>query len=415
MIISGDFLTIQIPHCDIVIGNPPYVRHENIPSPKKELYRNLFFTFNHRSDLYIPFYEKGLNLLNKDGILSFICSNRWLKNQYGSTLRKLVSTKFDLKEVIDLVSTEPFEEAALAYPAITTIINTATGVVPKYYQVKELAALNKIHDLKKPDRELHLQSTNWFISEIKGEKYPNYLNTISNQGFKIGIGVATGCDQVFISDQFEKIVEKELLLPLLTSRDLKGDKFLWGGKHLLNPYNNRGELIDLNTFPKAKDYLLLNYGILMNRHISKKQPLNWFRTIDRIESSLTRKPKIILPDISGNKFIFIDEGQYYPHHNLYYITGQNTIKLTILAAILMSDFVRNQLLEISNQMNGGYPRWQSQNLRKIKIPIINSIPEYISDLIIKAYMEKNIAKINSLLSIENISTYTMREGQTRLF
>ncbi|MCX6237173.1 MAG: Eco57I restriction-modification methylase domain-containing protein [Bacteroidia bacterium] len=413
MIMLGDFLTLDIPCCDVVIGNPPYVRHENIPDSKKEVYRKLFRTFKHRSDLYIPFYEKGLNLLNKNGKLSFICSNRWLKNQYGENLRKLVSSRYDLLEVIDLENTNPFEESVIAYPAITTISNTSIGIIPKYYQLTDLNELNQIPDKIKPNRNLHLQSSNWFMTEINGERYPNYLETISKQGFKIGIGVATGCDQIFISNEFDQKVEKELLLPILTSRDIKGDKFIWGGKYVLNPFDHLGNLIDLNLFPKAKDYLNSNSRLLLNRHISKKQPKNWFRTIDKIDAELKSKSKIILPDISGNKYVFIDEGNFYPHHNLYYITGPDKIKLTMLAAILMSDFVRNQLLEISNKMNGGYPRWQSQNLKKIRIPIINSFPKHVCDQLVKAYYTKNISQINSLLNLDDISAYKITDGQMK--
>ena len=86
LIHTADFLVAEAVPCDFVVGNPPYVRHENIPEKEKQTYRKLFRTFTHRSDLYIAFYEKSLRVLNKSGILSFICSNRWLKNQYEKLL-----------------------------------------------------------------------------------------------------------------------------------------------------------------------------------------------------------------------------------------------------------------------------------------------------------------------------------------
>src|SRR5690606_11925167 len=104
-----------------------------------------------------------------------------------------------------------------------------------------------------------------------------------------------------------------------------------------------GKLINLKKYPKAEDYLLSNRDILDKRYVAKKNPLAWYKTIDCIKYGLISKHKIVLPDISGNKFLFIDKGQYYPHHNLYYITG-NEEKLVILAAILMSGFVLKQLL-----------------------------------------------------------------------
>ena len=106
---------------------------------------------------------------------------------------------------------------------------------------------------------------------------------------------------------------------------------------------------------------------------------------------------------------------YYPHHNLYYITGNSLEKLKVLAAILLTEFVRNQLLEISVKMNGGYPRWQSQNLRKLRIPIINSFPAHIVKEIILAYKTKNIENINRIISLEEIEKYHIKEGQLKMF
>ena len=70
---------------------------------------------------------------------------------------------------------------------------------------------------------------------------------------------------------------------------------------------------------------------LQERHVSQKNPANWYRTIDKIYSDLLSFPKILLPDISGNRQIMIDSGHFYPHHNLYYITGQDIDKLKILS------------------------------------------------------------------------------------
>lgn len=81
-ILNSDFLLTKIDiKFDLVVGNPPYVRNENIPLETKNIYQSSFTTFTHRSDLFIPFYEKGLKLLSKEGVLSYVCSNRWLKNQ----------------------------------------------------------------------------------------------------------------------------------------------------------------------------------------------------------------------------------------------------------------------------------------------------------------------------------------------
>ena len=416
MIKVSDFLISDVPKSNLIIGNPPYVRHENIPEEKKFIYRKTFKTFNHRSDLYIAFYEKGLNALEPGGTLSFICSNRWLKNQYGITLREYIKQSFHLEEIIDLEDTNPFEESVIAYPAITTIKKLRSFDRTKYYKIDNLTQLSAIGKSIEPDKTLNTHnSNNWFLFNFKGETYEKYLDTIENQGFKIGIGVATGADKVFIRKDFKKFIEDELLIPILTSKDLKNNSFHWSGNYILNPFDQFGRLINLELYPKAKEYFYSQKEILLKRHISKKNSNNWYRTIDKIKPEITSMNKILLPDISGNRYLFIDKGKYYPHHNLYYITGKDYDKLILLAAILMSDFVIKQISEIGNKMNGGYPRWQSQNLKKVVVPVIDSIPDNIRLLLFRAYHNKNYSLINELIRKEEISKFNITIGQTKLF
>jgi hypothetical protein len=415
MIHCGDYLLSNSVQSDIIAGNPPYVRHENIPEEKKTIYRKLFRTFTHRSDLYIAFFEKALRQLKSNGKLTFITSNRWLKNQYGKNLRDLISCNYRIEEVIDLENTCPFEEEVLAYPAITIITKAYGGEMPGYHQILKLDDLENFTSGTLPSRRLNIKASNWFSKAKNGEKHEQFLDTILNQGFKIGIGVATGCDRVFIRNDFPELLEKELLLPILMSKDLRGDKLIWSGNFILNPFSANGELIDLDKFPKAKEYLLSHQDILNNRHVTRKNGKNWYKTIDRIQKDLTFADKIILPDMSGNTSIFIDNGDFYPHHNLYYITGKSRRQLTLLAAILMSDFVKDQLLESGNKMNGGYARWQSQNLKKLQVPVIDSIPEKTAFRIIHAYENKNTAEINRLITPHRISEYELTVGQASLF
>jgi len=410
-----DYLLSNRNEADVIIGNPPYVRHENIPIVQKEKYKKLYGTFRHRSDLYIPFFEKSLGQLSSKGQLCFICSNRWLKNQYGVNLRKLIGLKYHLQAIINIEKTNPFQEIVTAYPSIIKVNSSAHKGLTEYFESDNLNQLSEIINKNVlPNKKINTNLPDWFPNNPLNKESTNVLDSIENQGFKIGIGVATGCDKVFISKDFNNRIEESLLLPILTSRDVRKNEFSWKGNQILNPFTNDGRLIDLNEFPKARKYLFNNDVILKKRHISKRNPTNWYRTIDKIDSSITSKPKIILPDISGNTYIFIDEGNYYPHHNLYYITGVSYEKLKVLAAILMSDFVRNQLLEIGNNMNGGYPRWQSQNLRKLRIPILNSFPEHISRNIINAYEQKDVEIINRIISTAIIEQYPIREGQLTL-
>ncbi|MEM7659731.1 MAG: hypothetical protein AAF399_26695, partial [Bacteroidota bacterium] len=336
-------------------------------------------------------------------------------NQYGKQLRALISQKFRFEHIINLENVEVFEESVIAYPAITTVQHASSPKKIPYHQVEDLSSLSTFSLAANPSKILNGNPESWFTRDYRINNKTVKLSSILGQGFKIGIGVATGRDKVFIGKNLKEEVEEEILLPMLTSRDVRGTEIRWDGTYFLNPYSPTGDLINLDQYPKAQAYLHKHYEQLMSRHVSKKNPSNWYRTIDKVRPQLTNSPKIILPDITGNSLIHIDRGDYYPHHNLYYITGKDIPDLELLAAVLMSDFIREQLSEIGNKMNGGYPRWQSQNLKKLQIPYLDSIPEETQKAIQEAYRSKDLSRINELICLSNFASYERTKGQLALF
>lgn len=390
---TKDFLQEDIfEKFDFVVGNPPYIRYEKIPTTKRTVYKKEFATFHYRADLYVLFFEKTLKCLKPSGKHGFICANRWLKNEYGKKLRGFIANNFRLHAIIDMEQADAFQENVLAYPAITIISNDSPSSLFNYTKINTIDQL----EWKKPTSKKMSTTEDW-SQMFCGISHSNSLLSIEEQGFHIGIGIATGADNIYISSSLKGIVEEELLLPAINARDLTGNKQNWHGEYLLNPYDKEGNLIDLSCFPKAKDYLEKNKETLCNRHIAKKNPSKWYRTIDKVKQNLQKTPKILIPDISGNSLLFIDEGHFYPLHNIYYVTGENLHLLKILCAILMSDFVNKQIQEISNCMNGGYPRWQSQHLRKLRIPYIKGITPEQASLLEDAYNKKNLHQINDCM------------------
>lgn len=386
----ADFLKATPKKADIVVGNPPYIRYENIPNDILEYCKQKFATFHYRSDLYIPFFEKSLSLLKKGGRHCFICSNRWLKNEYGKKLRAYIAYSYRLRLIVNMEEANAFQENVLAYPAITLISSEAPKNIFKYTEVDNVKNLTTPTTVNRPMP----QGDDWTDAFLTTSSYST-LRSIEEQGFKIGIGVATGADAIFISGKLPDEVENELIIPAISGRDLRGDQLDWQKKYLLNPYNADGTLIDLDRYPRAKQYLESHRERLSARYIAKKASSRWYRTIDRIVPSLQTEPKIVLPDMSGNAFVFVDEGQYYPLHNIYYIKGRTLKYLKVLAALLMSDFVRNQLASVTNKMNGGFARWQTQHLRKLRLPDIQVIPEDDLQALLNGYSSRNIETINT--------------------
>lgn len=383
-LIQGDFLLTDLPHSFThVVGNPPYVRQELIPDALMAEYRRRFATIFDRADIYVPFIEHSLEHLVPGGMVGFICADRWMKNRYGGPLRKLVSERFHLKYYVDMVDTPAFHADVIAYPAITVIAAEQPGVTRVAHRpaidIKELTTLAK--SLRKGGAAMNGHVTEianvtageepWVLDSFDhlaiARRLEQMLPTLEEAGCKVGIGVATGADEVFI-DKFDALnVEPDRKLPLVMTRDIAEGTVAWRGFGVINPFGDDGTLVPLASYPKLAAYFSKHEAAIRGRHTSKKNPNGWYRTIDRIYPDLTHRPKLLIPDIKGKAHIVFEEGKLYPHHNLYYVVADDW-DLRALQAVLLSKLARLFIGLYSTKMRGGYLRFQAQYLRRIRIP-----------------------------------------------
>ena len=408
-LVQGDYLLADLQsEFDFIVGNPPYVRQELIPGPLLEEYRRRYTTLYDRADLYVPFIERSLHLLKDRGQLSFICSDRWMKNKYGGPLRDLVSQQFHLGAYIDMVDADAFHSEVSAYPAITVISRNRPGPTrvaerPQldhdYLRTLALAfhspvvvdtLIREITGIVSGSSPwiLDLSAKTLLIKRLEAD-YP----ILEEVGCKVGIGVATGADKVFIGKFAELDVEEDRKLPLAMAKDLASGHVLWRGHGVINPFTDEGPLVDLARYPKLRRYLEGHRQQIMGRHVAKKNPENWYRTIDRITPSLSSRPKLLIPDIRGEAQVAFESGNLYPHHNLYFIVS-DTWDLRALQAVLLSSITRLFISTYSTKMRGGYLRFQAQYLRRIRLPIWDSVSPVMRERLINAAFALDIDECN---------------------
>ncbi|MDP1649314.1 MAG: Eco57I restriction-modification methylase domain-containing protein [Rubrivivax sp.] len=410
-LLHGDFLLADLPEAfDVVIGNPPYVRQEMIPGVLLAEYRSRYTTIFDRADLYIPFIERSLRLLRKGGALGFICADRWMKNRYGGPLRALVAKEFHLKVHVDMTDTPAFHSDVIAYPAITIITRERPGVTRLAYRpeidsgvLSELAT--RLVSTHRPNgggavRELAgvtAGSEPWVLASSDHlalvRRLERNFPTIEEVGCKVGIGVATGADQAFIGLFDALDVEDDRKQPLVMTRDILNGTVEWRGFGVINPFAEDGGLVDLDDYPRLKRYLEARKDEITRRHCAQKTPANWYRTIDRITPSLTKRPKLLVPDIKGEAHIVFEEGLLYPHHNLYFITADEW-DLRALQAVLLSGIARLFVETYSTRMRGGFLRFQAQYLRRIRVPKWSDVAATLRRELISAAKEQDLPACN---------------------
>lgn len=393
---AGDFLlTDHVEQSvDFVLGNPPYIRLENLPADRNAAYRRACTTMRGRSDIFVGFIEMGLRLLRPNGALGFIVADRWMRNQYGAALRAFVAEEFSVDAVIEMHDVDAFEEEVSAYPAVTVIRRRpqAKPVVAATTEAFGAADAQLLGSWATNGRSRPLVNGSVHATTLPGwfsgdeswpSATPDQLNLIADlerrfppmedasTGTRVGIGLATGADDVYITRD-ASVVEEERLLPLVMARDLASGTVEWSGTYLVNPWGDDG-LVDLADWPRLGAYLAQHGSRLRARHTAKKSPDRWFKTIDRVAAGLQATPKLLLPEMKAAAHPVLDPGGYYPHHNLYHVTSAGW-DLEVLGGLLLSDLANLFVGAYCVKMRGGCYRFQAQYLRRIRVPSPESVP-----------------------------------------
>lgn len=404
----GDFLLHPMQgRFEFVVGNPPYVRQEMIPPALLGQYRKLYTTLYDRADLYVPFIERSLALLTDGGQLAFICADRWTKNKYGGPLRSMVAKDFHLRAYVDMVDTPAFNSDVIAYPAITLIERTTgeSTVVAERPDInpERLALLAKSLRIGKANPEHGISliehacsgAEPWVLSTSGKRTLLRRLEArfpaLENAGCKIGIGVATGADKAFIAPMSELDVEPSRKLPLATTKDIASGTVQWTGLGVINPFEDDGKLADLAVYPRLRAHLERHREAIAGRHVARKAPANWYRTIDRITPSLAARKKLLIPDIKGSAHVVFEDGSLYPHHNLYFVVSDQW-DLRALQAVLLSRVARQFVAAYSTTMRGGFLRFQAQYLRRIRLPLWSDVPPLMRSRLAVAGAKLDIAE-----------------------
>ena len=227
-----------------------------------------------RADLYVAFFEAALRQLKPDGVCAFICADRWMRNQYGADLRKLVTAEYSMDVIVEMHNADAFHDEVDAYPAVTviragqqgaTIVASATQEAQDVDSRVLSAALTRTEEEPLPiiAKGLHVAKVQtWFKGTDPWPcNSPEQLTLLRKleDGFpplesnaKVGIGVATGNDRIFITKDVH-IVEPSRLLKLALAKDISSGTMKWSGHFLIDPWDRQG-LVPLEQFPKLRSY-----------------------------------------------------------------------------------------------------------------------------------------------------------------
>ncbi|MCI1019661.1 Eco57I restriction-modification methylase domain-containing protein [Microbacterium sp. C5A9] len=369
-----------------VVGNPPYVRVGEVDHDLAVRYRNLWPLMRRRADLYIGFFEAGLRSLEDGGVQVFIAPDRWMRNQYGEPLRRLLDEDFALELVVDLHSTQPFASRVAAYPAVTVIRRSppsSTDVLRVRKGVESVTS-GMITQGRAATQEplierselLRESGHRWaFAPQAHVERLRRSSSTflsLEETGAVVRAGIATGADRVFVTSD-STLVERAALTPVVGPKDLRSGELSWVGRYLVNPWRD-GDLLPLASqdLPRLFSYFEDHKRELQNRYVSRRNPETWWRTIDRPVDENWRRPKLLIADINHQIEPVLAGEEFLPLNTLFYITS-STWDLEVLGGLLMSETAGDSVRAYSVAMSSGSLRMSAQYLRLLRIPAPDEI------------------------------------------
>jgi hypothetical protein len=111
---------------DVVVGNPPYIRQEWL-APFKPYWEQRYRSYDGGADIFVYFFEQGLQLLRPGGQLAYITSGSWVLATFGVPLRKMIATEGRMVSMVDFGEFQPFDDAEMIRPTIAIVEKAAPG------------------------------------------------------------------------------------------------------------------------------------------------------------------------------------------------------------------------------------------------------------------------------------------------
>ncbi|HED6602191.1 TPA: class I SAM-dependent DNA methyltransferase [Campylobacter coli] len=392
---------------DLIIGNPPYIRQEELKELKPHLAKN-YKVYKGTSDIYTYFYELGFNVLKENGILSFITSNKYTRAGYGEALREFLLKNVKVLEYTDLNGIKVFDSAT-----VDTSILCFEKSKSKDNKFKYLALSNEILKtcaynigLYKDFAEFSqnsLSKESFTFSDENTSALKAKIERIGTplkewQGLNIYRGILTGYNEAFIittekrneilancKDEAEKERTAKLIRKMLRGRDIKRYSYEWAGLWVINTHNGyknqngeKVEAINIKHYPSLKKHFDEFYPQLEKRADKGLTPYN-LRNCAYIEEF--EKEKIVYPCIMAKEPCFSYETSFAFAMAPANIITSNSDILKYILAFLNSDFIYLMLRKF--YMGGGIEgELKTNNLEKLPIPKINSKNQKLADELI---------------------------------
>jgi len=358
---------------DVVIGNPPYVRHEKIKALKPRLQKEKFYNpiskkeekyvcFNGTADIYIYFFEKSFRLLREGGILSFITSNKYTRAKYGKQFRAFVLENTQIVEYVDFNGVKVFESATVDTSILTYKKDKKKNnsfiycdINEKYKKGENLEQFVSKYGINYNQVDLKIES--FLFTNAKELKIKNLIEKIgtklSEWNIEIYRGIQTGNNRVFhvkeeIKNHFLNIDKKskEILFPIVIGREIKKYSIESKNKYLIYTTDET----NIQNYNAIYQYLLKYKEDLSSKREVRENKMQWYSIYRPARSHIDKfnLDKIIYPETTQNPDVFVlDKKGRYLDKTCFMIVGDNLKYInSVLNSRVMIFFMKQSIRQV---------------------------------------------------------------------
>ncbi len=341
---EGDFLGF-----DCIIGNPPYIRQEQIKDLKPLLQKQYQGFYNSTADIYTYFFALSYRLLKDKGFNAFITSNKYARAKYGTKLRELLLKKTTIVSYMELNALKVFESAAVD----TSIMSFIKQTPPKesrfnYYEPTpdDKNDLKSAHSLSMRQNALSTESfifANTSLLDLR-DKMESVGTPLKDWDIQIYRGILTGANEAFIiptekreeilnacKTQEERKCTEALIKPILRGKDIKRYSYEWADLWVINTHNGytsnlkfKIPPIDIEKYPATKAHLDAHWDTIATRCDQGDTPYH-LRNCAYLEDF--EKEKIVYGEIVQEPRFYLDNGEcelgyFYAEATSFILTGE---------------------------------------------------------------------------------------------
>ncbi|GAA6829218.1 class I SAM-dependent DNA methyltransferase [Helicobacter pylori] len=354
---EGDFLGF-----DCIIGNPPYIRQEQIREIKPLLEKQYPDFYNSTADIYTYFFALSYHLLKEKGFNAFITSNKYARAKYGAKLRELLLKKTTIVSYMELNALKVFESAAVDTSIMSFIKQEPPKDKESLFNYYEPTPDDK-NDLKST-RSLSMRqntlSTESFIFADASfldlrDKMESVGTPLKDWDIQINYGIKTGANEAFIipTEKREEILNacktqeerkrtEALIKPILRGKDIKRYSYEWAGEWVIIAKFGSHEFLEVE-YPTIYNHLLQYKDQLEKRgqcrysrgsqNSNKPYPgqHHWLELDNNPRDSYLEdfeKEKIVYGEIVQEPRFYLDNGEcelgyFYAEATSFILTGEH--------------------------------------------------------------------------------------------